>query len=187
VTLRVRRGLPSLRSRRFVAELERSFRRACERGDFRLVHYSVQTNHLHVVVEADDGAALGRGMMAVASRVARAVNRVFARAGQVLDDHYHLHVLRTPREVRNAIAYVLNNARKHAFAAGHAHASGARVDPASSGRWFGGWREPQPVAHDPPAVAAARTWLLSMGWRRHAVISVGEMPGRRGDSEMKPR
>ena len=67
-----------------------------------------------MIVEAKDRDALGRGMKSIGSRLARAVNRVFKRAGPVLADRYHVRVLRTPREVRNALAYVLLNARRHA-------------------------------------------------------------------------
>jgi len=109
--------------------------RACERGTFRVVHYSLQSNHVHLVVEAAHRAALARGMVAVGSRLARAVNRVFGRRGPVLADRYHLRVLKTPREVRNALRYVLLNARRHA-----SRLSGkVLLDPASSARWFDGW------------------------------------------------
>ncbi len=74
-------------------------------------------------------------MKSVTARLARAVNRVFGRAGPVLADRYHARPLRTPREVRNALRSVLLNGRKHAR-----RARGARIDPASSGRWFDGWR-----------------------------------------------
>ncbi len=114
VTLRVREGVPSLRSVRLVREVERSFRKACDQRRFRVVQYSLQGNHVHLIVEAADTEALGRGMMSVASRLGRAVNRVFSRTGRVLADRYHARVLKTPREVRNALAYVLLNARRHA-------------------------------------------------------------------------
>jgi len=77
-------------------------------------------------------------MKAIGSRIARAANRVFRRSGPVLADRYHLHVLRTPSEVRNALAYVLLNAPKHAARAGRALARAFTIDPASSGRWFDG-------------------------------------------------
>ena len=118
VTLRVRSDVPSLRTVRLVREVEGSFAQVCERGSFRVVHYSLQGNHAHLVVEANNREALGRGMKSIASRLAKAVNRVFKRSGPVLADRYHVHVLRTPREVRNALAYVLLNARKHAARAG---------------------------------------------------------------------
>ncbi len=103
---------------------------ACERDDFRLVHYSLQGNHAHLIVEANDADALGRGMKAVGARLARAVNQIFDRSGPVLADRYHARVLRTPREVRNAIAYVLLNARRHAERAGRTLARGFGIDPA---------------------------------------------------------
>lgn len=178
VTLKVCRGLPSLRNQRLVAELERSWRAACERGRFRLVHYSIQSDHAHLIVEAASARDLACGLKSIAARFARAVNRVFRRAGKVLSDRAHVHVLRTPREVRNAIAYVLLNARRHAAKPGRLlRGDPCRVDPASSGRWFDGWRRPPPPAPDSPAVATPRTWLLGAGWRRHGSIDLAEIPG----------
>ena len=118
-------------------------------------------------------------MKSIGARVARAVQRVFALRGSVLADRFHLHVLRSPREVRNAIAYVLLNARRHLAKAGLRIDPQPRIDPASSGRWFDGWRAhaARLDAHDPP-VSRARTWLLRIGWRRHGRIAVAEVPGR---------
>ena len=86
---------------------------ACERGRFRLTHYSVQSDHLHLIVEAGSSRDLASGMKAIGARLACAANRVFGRGGRVLLDRYHRRMLRTPREVRHAIAYVLLNARRH--------------------------------------------------------------------------
>jgi hypothetical protein len=158
---------------RLVREVERSFRMACDQGCFRVVHYSLQGNHAHLIVEAADAEALGRGMMSTASRLARAVNRVFSRKGRVLADRYHARVLKTPREVRNALAYVLLNGRRHA---GHKAKQAATLDPASSGRWFDGWASKVGAARDAPAVARAHTWLIIKGWRRHGLIGLDEIP-----------
>jgi hypothetical protein len=139
----------------------------------RLVHYSLQGNHAHLIVEADNDRALGRGMKAIGARLARAVNRIFGRTGPVLEDRYHVHVLRTVREVRNALAYVLLNARKHAARAGRSFSRVYEVDPASSGRWFDGWRRPVREAGPPPPVrpvATPRSWLLAIGWKRSGLL-----------------
>jgi hypothetical protein len=179
VTLKMRPEVPSLRSVRLVRELEFSFAKLRRRRDFRLVHYALQGNHAHLIVEATDPEALGRGMKALGARLARAVNRTFQRKGPVLADRYHLRVLRTPREVRSALAYVLLNARRHAR-----KASGVcRCDPASSGRWFDGWRRrpevgPLQAGLRSPPVVRARSWLLRAGWRRHGLIDPLEVPGR---------
>jgi REP element-mobilizing transposase RayT len=179
VTLRVREDIPSLRTVSLVRELERSFSVGCERGEFRLAHYSLQGNHAHLIVEAKDRDALGRGMKALGARLARAVNRVFRRSGPVLADRYHVRVLRAPREVRNAIAYVLLNARRHATRARRTLSRAVRIDPASSGRWFDGWKganaPDRPL--DSPAVARPRTWLLSKGWRDRGLLDPDEVPG----------
>jgi REP element-mobilizing transposase RayT len=178
VTLRVRKDVPSLRTVSIVREIESSFAIACERQDFRLVHYSLQGNHAHLIVEADDERALGRGMKALGARLARAVNRVFQRTGPVLADRYHVRALRTAREVRNALAYVLLNARRHGAQAGRVLSRAIGVDPASSGRWFEGWNGVfAPKCTDVPSVADPQTWLLAIGWRRWGLLAADEIPG----------
>lgn len=169
----MRSSVPSLRSVKLVRELERSFAAGCERAGFRVVHYSLQSNHAHLVVEAADRGALGRGMKSLAARLARAVNRVFARTGPVLIERYHLRLLRTPREVRHVLRYVLLNARRHA----RRTVRGSALDPASSARWFDGWRGTAPVTTGPRPVARARTWLLRIGWRRYGLLDPTEVPG----------
>ena len=182
VTLRLRSGTPSLRSRRFLRQLRPSLRRACERGDFRVVHYSVQRNHLHLLVESAGKDALGRGMKSISVRVARAVQRAFGVEGPVLHGRYHLRILRTPLEVRRALAYVLLNARKH-WRERRKALPPMLLDEASSGRWFEGWRRAPPSrerasgAPESPEVAPARTWLLAKGWRRHGLVDQAEVPG----------
>ncbi len=113
VTWRMRDGVWNLRSRRCFTALARAFWSGADRFGFRLVHYSVQGNHVHLLVEANDERALSRGMNGMGVRVARGLNRVMRRHGKVLDDRYHAHVLRTPSEVRRAREYLLQNARKH--------------------------------------------------------------------------
>ena len=163
VTARMRSGLPSLRTERVVVGIEHSFRSGCFREDFRLVHYSLQRDHLHLIVETADGRALGRGVRSLLIRVARAANAVWRRRGAVIGDRYHHRRLATPREVRNAIAYVLNNARKHL----RALTAPGWIDPASSGRWFWG------SSADEPAVAVPRFWLLRVGWLKRGAIPIG--------------
>jgi REP element-mobilizing transposase RayT len=177
ITLKVMKDVDSLRSAKLVNELERTWREACDRRRFRLVQYSIQRDHVHLIVEASSARDLGCGMKSIAARFARAVNRVFRRSGQVLEDRCHVHVLRTPRAVRNAIAYVLLNARRHFRKRTGRLPAGRGIDPASSGRWFDGWFGERVGATDSPAVAEGRTWLLRIGWRRWGLIDVGEVPG----------
>src|SRR6478752_5525505 len=113
VTWRMTDGVWNLRSRRCFTALSRAFWGGANRFGFRLVHYSVQGNHVHLLVEAEDEKALGRGMKGLGVRVAKGLNRVMRRHGKVLDDRYHGHILRTPTEVRRAREYLLQNARRH--------------------------------------------------------------------------
>ncbi len=146
-----------------------------------MVHYSLQRDHVHLIVESAGKEALGRGMKSISARLARAVNRVFGRRGRVLDGRYHLHVLRSRREVRNALAYVLLNARKH-WKERRGVAPPLRLDEASSSRWFDGWRQSGSTPRDAPEirspeVSRPHTWLLCKGWRRYGLIDPAEVPG----------
>jgi len=98
------------------------------------------------------------------------VNRIAGRHGRVWGDRFHAHALRTPSEVRNGLAYVLLNARKH-------RTIGSGMDPCSSAAWFLGWKERVSPPCVPNPLARARTWLLSTGWRRVGQISVTSHPG----------
>jgi len=167
----------NLRAGRTFRVIRRAFAAGCDRGDaFRLVHFSVQGNHLHLLVEARDKRALANGLRALGIRIARALNAVMARRGQVLA-RYHARALASPREVRDGLVYLFHNEKKHALQYGKPLPRGY-VDPCTSAAWFHGWKEksapPPPSA--PAEVAAARTWLLVAGWRRHGLISIHEMP-----------
>jgi REP element-mobilizing transposase RayT len=120
---------------------------------FRVLHFSVQRDHVHLVVEAKDARALSSGVRSVAIRIARYVNDLLLRRGRFWADRWHGRALRTPREVRNAIVYVLANFRKHAR-----QRLRSGVDPFSSGAWFDGWREWRLDSGVPPPFAELAPW-----------------------------
>lgn len=171
VTTRLRTGLGSLRRPRELALIRAALIAASERGDFQVVHHSIQSNHLHLILEARSRGALTAGMRGLLVRLARGLNRMWGRCGAVFTDRFHARALRTPREVRNALVYVLQNARKHGV--------GMRgPDPCSSGPWFDGWESglPVPGARGSAPIRKAWTWLLGRGWRRHGPIRSRECP-----------
>ncbi|MCH7866807.1 MAG: transposase [Myxococcales bacterium] len=182
VTLRVVKGLSNLRRRSLVMEVRKTFAQGCERGDFRLVEYSIQHNHLHMIVEAESQDALSRGMKSIAARFALAVNRVFKRTGKVIAGRYHVQLLTSPQQVRNALRYVLLNIRKH-FKQRNGHAPPVKIDEASSGSQFDGWRASskslrvKASTQEEVGVAKAASWLLSKGWRRRGLIDLSAIPG----------
>ena len=153
VTLRVRRKVPSLRERAF-GRMKWAFSRGCDKFGMRLCHFSVQGNHIHLIVEAADKESLSRGMHALEIRIARAINRVFGRRGPVFADRYHAHELRTPTEVKNAVHYVLFNMQKHARERG-IELHPWDFDPFST--WDGA---AQWLDDEHRTIAAPRTWLL---------------------------
>ena len=181
ITIRVVEGIPSLRRKRLLRAFQRSLREVRKRIDFRVVEYSVQEDHVHLIVEASGKGALSCGMKAVGSRLARAVHRVFGRTGRVLAGRYHVRTLHSPKEVRNAIAYVLLNVRKH-WRQRNGQAPPVRIDAASSGRLFSGWSRSVPSDALVPGlleVSPAQTWLLRIGWKKFGLIDPAEVPGGR--------
>ena len=168
VTLRACRSIPSLRNGRLFATTRRALA-AASTAHYRILHFSIQADHLHLVVEADGSSAFVRGVQGLAIRVAKAINRALGRRGCVWADRFHARLLHTPSEVRNALVYVLQNIRKHLPAA-------RGLDPCSSARWFDGWRTLMPAVAEPAPVMRARTWLGRVGWRRRGLIDIDEGP-----------
>lgn len=160
---------------------------------FRVVEFSVQHDHLHLLLEATDKRALSGGLRALAISVSRRVNRLVSRSGRLWADRWHARALTSPRAVRHAIVYVLFNFRKHG-------GEGARgIDPYSSAPYFAGFAEasrapPRAGAHllsgrdaadsihgetrtgKECPVVVPNTWLLRVGWRRHGLIGRNEHP-----------
>ena len=129
-TAKLSRGLPKLRQKREYAALRAAFAAGCDRFGFRLVHYAVLNDHLHLVVEAAGRESLTRGMQGLMIRVAKALNRTWGRRGTVFADRFHHRALRTPKEVRHALCHVLQNARRHGRRLAQA------IDHYASGWWF---------------------------------------------------
>jgi REP element-mobilizing transposase RayT len=140
VTLKLRSGLPRLRSRREYAALRAAFAAGCARnlaGTFRLCHYAVLNDHLHLLCEAESRTALSRGLQGLLIRIAKALNKLWSRRGSVFADRYHDHILKSPREVRNALRYLFGNGKKHAAEGREVHVAQA-IDTFTSAPWFHG-------------------------------------------------
>lgn len=168
LTLKLAPGLPSLRVKSALDLLHSVFAAARDRNGMRLVHFSIQSNHLHLVVEAESNDALTRAMKGLTRRIAASLNRLWQRSGSLFPDRYHQRPLPTPREVYNALAYVLRNAAHHGLCGKNER----KVDVFTSGLWFDGWPVPVELIDGPatPPIVDPRTWLLATGWRRYGPI-----------------
>jgi putative transposase len=158
VTLRVLDHVWNLRSRRCFSAIESALAAARERFGMRIVHFSVQGNHVHLLIEAPHNEALARGMQGLTIRMAKALNRVMGRRGPVFADHYHSRVVRTPTEAARVLNYVLRNHAHHAKQWGET-VGDDEIDPFSSVRRVGTTAAP---------VSEPQTWLLNVGWLRAA-------------------
>ena len=184
VTLRLRREVGWLRSERTLRALYRSLARGCQRFETHVVYFSVQGDHVHLMVEAADARALSRSMKGLSVRITRALNKILGRRGAAFADRYHARELASPREVRSALAYLLCNYRHHAAARGRVLGRWW-IDPCSSGWYFPGWRGRDGAAvtgawapiRSAPRLAEPKTWLLAVGWQRAGLITVNHVPG----------
>lgn len=182
LTMRAVKGVPRMRAQAVMTVIYEEIARASAKG-FRLVDFSVQEDHLHVLAEADDAMNLSRGMQRLASRIARRVNLLVGRRGKVWRERYHRRDLSTPKQFRNALVYVLMNFRKHAPAAERAQRAQV-VDGHSSALWFDGWKDDglrtrlreKRARAGPRPTALARTWIARVGWKRHGLIDGRETP-----------
>lgn len=169
VTLRMVAEVPSMRETEIADLVECCLYRQRRRGSakFQVVHYSIQHDHVHLIAEAIDAAALAHGIATLKTLIAKSMNRVAKRSGRVFPERYHRRDLKTPTEVRNALRYVLLNLHKHS----RVFADMPFADPRSSAATFDGFSETIAVCDSGqwPAVTP-RTWLLSKGWRRHGLI-----------------
>jgi len=183
VTLKVHRDVACLRKKARCKVIRGAFVAACSYPGVSIVDWSIQGNHLHLIVEADNTEQLSRAMQGFCVRVARGLNSLLDRNGAVFTERYHLRVLQTPREIRNARAYVINNFRRHAAVTGR-RVDRDWVDPCSSWAWFDGWRDltrahvalARETRAGPKPVSEARGWLLRVGWRRRGLVRVDEVP-----------
>jgi REP element-mobilizing transposase RayT len=161
VTLRVQPHVWNLRGRQCFRVIARAFAAGHRRKAFRLNEFSVQGNHLHLIVEANDAKALARGLQSLEIRIAKGLNAEMGTRGAVFADRYHAHILRTPTEVAYALGYVRGNFAIHAERIG-ARAVNA-IDRCSSAALVDG---AAPDDAEQRLVAPPGTWLLGVGWRR---------------------
>ena len=193
ITLKCGSDLPTLRDVHILRELNGIFRTVNRTSWLRIIDYSVQHDHVHMICEVRPGRTcdrqkfprtlsleetLGREMQGLQVRIANKLNTMWGRRGTVFPDRYHREDLTSPSKVRNAIRYVLQNIFRHSSKT--REEGMVQPDRFSSGAWFTGWEEPHlRVSHgalvDAP-VCEPETWLLSVGWKLLGLISIKERP-----------
>jgi putative transposase len=181
VALRLVEGIPSLRRHRPVKYIRRCIQLA-HKDRFRVIEFSVQSNHVHLIIEAEDGRALSRGMQGLKIRLARRLNALFGRRGTMFTDRYHARPITSPRQARHCLSYVLNNARKHAAQQGRTLARDW-IDPFSSAPTFRGWSTATVTsdgATRPGITRPAEFWLLRTAWKTHGSLDPNAVPGPAG-------
>ena len=176
VTMRARAGLPSFRAQRVSGMLRGVLfgqRKRRYAKDFQVVEFSIQDNHLHMIVEASDKGTLRSGVSGLVIAFAKRLNMMLRRKGKVWGDRWHGRELESPQEVRHALVYVFRNLAKH----------GTRIfgtdfaDPFSSAWRFRGFTRPvlpYPELGTWPETRP-RTWLLGTGWHTiHGLLDTRE-------------
>jgi len=172
VTQRLAAGLPSLR-RLEVLALFRELVTRLASDEFALIHWSLLSNHVHLIVEADDSVVLARKLGGLLGEFAKRLNKLWQRSGQVFPERFDARVLTTPLAMRTALVYTLANGRKHGAWRGRG------PDRLSSGCEFDGWSD---WVAESSSLPRAKTWLLRVGWRKHGRFSVRVSPRAEEDS-----
>lgn len=180
ITLRVLDGVERLRRRDAFKVIRGVMLERTGNADVRVVHLSIQSNHIHMMCEASGRLALARAIQGFKISAAKRLNKIRNRTGAVFADRYHEEVLTTPTQVRRCLAYVMNNWRHH----GEDRAARTPYDPFSTGMWFTNWAECAGFAVPPDAdvlpSAPPRAWLLAKGYQRGGPpISLHDVPGLR--------
>jgi REP element-mobilizing transposase RayT len=190
VILRAHTDIGSLRKGEVLHAIREALITVAKLDEFRVVHFSVQRTHIHMICEAEGKRTLGHGMQTFGISAAKHINALIRdedgkrRRGAVFPDRYHARILKTPTQVRNCLRYVLNNWRHHGEDRGE-RSRHWKLDPFSSATTFEGWKEQesrggrfvQPPTYVTPMVWAASTWLLRAGWRKVGLISAFDVPG----------
>jgi REP element-mobilizing transposase RayT len=192
ITLRVVPAVGNMRRRSLYKAIRDATVTAAVRERIRIVHLSIQHNHVHLLVEADDKRALARGMQGFQISAARNINTALAvdgrrRRGSVFADRYHAVAITSPTQAHHALSYVLSNWRKHREDQ-QGIARTWLVDPFSSGISFPGWAEldgrewmwPIRDTYDPLVVRRPQSWVLAEGWKKCGPLSCRDVPSRRG-------
>jgi REP element-mobilizing transposase RayT len=205
ITLRVVDVIGRLRTRSAYMAIREAAITVLKRDDFRIVQMSIEGTHLHLLVEVAHRRALTNGIRAFQGSAAKHLNAAFSKAGSwwerkqaarlghalpkrrkgsVFTDRYHETVIKTPRQARHALAYVLNNWRRHREDQ-RSVARGWLIDPFATGWAFDGWKERADTpfvwkvraTYQPVPVWLPKTWLLRTGWKMYGLISVRVVPG----------
>ena len=183
VTIKLNAGLPSLRKGEALAVVLAAMERVNQGGVIRIVEFSIQSNHVHLIVEAGNSADLSSGMASLNTGLGMRLNRIWNRIGEgsVFKERFHMVVVATPTQMRNTLNYVLRNDVHHELGLG-------KLDPCSSAPSFGGWCELQGAedkvrtaeAAKECVSAEARVWLLVKGWWKvsgsEQKLSLGRLP-----------
>ena len=164
--LRMVKGAPNLRQPNFMKAFLIAVHRAKAKG-LRINQYSIESNHIHLVAEADSNRDLKIGMQSLIASITWALRKLFRHAGEVFAKRYFLHAIKQPREMRHALKYVLFNHAKHIKAKPY-------TDVYSSAHSFYDAKLFQPTHTKPPswlrsmsdALSPARSWLQTVGWKR---------------------
>ena len=174
VTIKLKKGLKSLRRKEELAVVMAAIARVNGGGRVRIVEFSIMSNHVHMLVEARNSADLSKGMASLNTGLGMRLNRLWDRVGEgsVFLERFHLEVIKSPTQMRRVLTYVLRNDVRHGLGLG-------RLDPCSSAMSFGGFVERQGGPKRACVSAEAQTWLLRMGWMEagpKGLLSIHDFP-----------
>ncbi len=111
IVIKLKEGVATLRKKDCYKLFRDSVKEAAAYG-INVVHFSVQSNHVHLLAESRSRSLLASGMKSLTIRLAKGINSIHGTIGKIFIDRFYLHVLKTPTEVKEALTYIFKNTAK---------------------------------------------------------------------------
>lgn len=112
LTVKILKDKAGIKNKQTLALLKHAILKARKKG-LRIIHFTLEYDHVHLLVEANDNEVLGRGMMVFGVTMAKGINRLKSIKGTVYKHRYHFRKINSPRELKNVLHYIFNNGIKH--------------------------------------------------------------------------
>ena len=112
ITIKVRQEKSDLQNKMILKALHRAIMKARYKS-LKVIHYTLEFNHIHLLVEAYNQEQLSNCMQSFGVTLAKMINKVKFKKGRVYKHRYHLRRLSSVMELKNVLKYIFNNGIKH--------------------------------------------------------------------------
>ncbi|MGZ3787001.1 MAG: transposase [Bacteriovorax sp.] len=112
LTVKIKKNKAEMKNKSVFSLLKRAILNARRQG-LKVIHYSLEYDHVHLLIEAENNHILGKGMQAFGGTFSKAINRMRKLKGGVYKHRYHFRKISSARELKNVMNYIFTNGLKH--------------------------------------------------------------------------